>query len=78
MRCYICDRNDDLIHYDRVHQEYGPCTVCQAIIQETLEEFETEADTEDLFEVDHPGNGSDDRPHGPSIESIREGRRSQR
>lgn len=72
MRCYICDRNDTLIHYDRVRHEYGPCTVCQAIIQETLEEFEDLA-TEDIIEMDHPGSGQDDRAHGSSVEPVREG-----
>lgn len=40
MRCYICDRNDGLITFDKVEQAYGPCTVCQAAIDECLEQFE--------------------------------------
>jgi len=41
-RCYICNREDDLITYDKARKEYGPCTVCQAIIQEALDEFKEE------------------------------------
>ena len=52
MRCYICDREDDLIVFDKGHQEFGPCTVCQAIIQETLEEFD-----EGQSSVDYPESG---------------------
>jgi hypothetical protein len=74
MRCYICNREDDLITWDRRHQDFGPCMVCEAIIQETLEEFGY--DTEDFPKMDYPGSGQDDRPHGPGIEPVREGRRS--
>jgi len=52
MHCYICDREDDLITYDKVRGEFGPCTTCQAIIEETLQEFE-EIDTEGQSTVDY-------------------------
>lgn len=42
MKCYICDRDDDLISFDREHVEFSPCVVCQAAIAECLEEFENE------------------------------------
>ena len=47
MHCYICDKQDDLIQYNKVQQEYGPCPVCMAIIQDCLDDFadpEEEAD----------------------------------
>jgi cytidine deaminase len=40
MKCFICDREDDLISYDKTYHEFTPCSVCQAIINETLEEWE--------------------------------------
>ena len=68
MKCFICDRSDDLITYDKVRQEYGPCTVCQAIIQETIEGY-GDPEFEDEFEMDHTRSGQDDRSHGESVES---------
>lgn len=47
MHCAICDREDDLITFDKVTQRFSDCTVCQAIIDETLAEFSAEDDTED-------------------------------
>lgn len=70
MRCYICDRIDDLISYEKLTHEYTPCVVCQAIIQQTIEEY----DTEDQFEVDYAGRGQDDRSHGESVEPASDGR----
>lgn len=40
IRCYICDREDDLITYDKVRKEFVPCAVCQSIIEETIEEYD--------------------------------------
>lgn len=48
MKCAICDREDALITYDKVTKKFGDCTVCQAIIDETLEYFDE--DEEDEFE----------------------------
>lgn len=67
MHCYICDKDDSLISFDKEHGEYSPCSTCQAIIEETLQEFE-EVDTEGNFEMDYPICGQDDRPHGESVE----------
>lgn len=44
MHCAICDREDDLITFDRVRGVFSDCTVCQAIIDETLAEFVSEDD----------------------------------
>ena len=41
MRCYICNREDDVITYDKIHKEYGPCVVCQAAIEEVLMDYHT-------------------------------------
>jgi hypothetical protein len=55
VRCYICDRDDDLITFDKTTQSYSPCTVCQEAINECLETFEEEeldalsADWEHLY-----------------------------
>lgn len=46
MHCPICDREDDLITFNKERQRYGDCTVCQAIIEETLEEFGEDEDEE--------------------------------
>lgn len=40
MHCPICDREDDLITFDKVRGQFGDCVVCQAIIEETISEFE--------------------------------------
>jgi hypothetical protein len=39
MHCYICDKQDDLIQFDKATQEYGPCSVCMAVIQDCLDDF---------------------------------------
>lgn len=48
MRCYICDRDDSLIYYDKVEQAYSPCTTCQAAIDESLLDFEEVEEEEPL------------------------------
>lgn len=40
MHCPICDREDDSITFDRKTGTFTDCLVCQAVIAETLEEFE--------------------------------------
>ena len=40
MRCAICDKDDDMIVFDKVREEFTPCPECQAIIEETLRELE--------------------------------------
>lgn len=42
MRCYICNREDDLISRDKVTGEFGPCLVCLAVIEECLDDFQDE------------------------------------
>lgn len=42
MKCPICDREDDLIAFNKVTGKFGDCVVCQAIVEETLEEFDWE------------------------------------
>lgn len=39
MHCYICDKQDDLIQFDKATQEFGPCSVCLAVIQDCLDDF---------------------------------------
>jgi hypothetical protein len=73
MRCYICDKDDDLIYFDKVLGEYSPCTVCQAIIEETLEEFEEPY--EDFTSVDYSERGRGDRLHSEGVQPEREARR---
>lgn len=48
MHCYICDREDDLISYHKVHKEYSPCLVCQAIIDDCI------AGYDDIYENGPP------------------------
>ncbi len=48
MHCPICDREDSLINFNRATGDFGDCTTCQAIIAETLADFEDEED-EELF-----------------------------
>lgn len=45
MKCPICDREDPLISFNKKTGQFGDCTVCQAVIQETLDDFEKEDDT---------------------------------
>lgn len=40
MKCFICNREDDLISFDRVYGDYGPCTTCAAVIQDCLDGYE--------------------------------------
>lgn len=44
MHCFICDREDDLITFDKLTQSFSPCTDCQEAITECLEDFEEEDD----------------------------------
>lgn len=46
MRCDICDKEDDLISFDKSTGKFCPCGTCQAVIDETIREFE-EIDAED-------------------------------
>jgi hypothetical protein len=46
VHCFICDKEDDKITFDIVHQEYTPCTVCQLAIQECLEDYDSKEETE--------------------------------
>lgn len=55
MHCYICDREDGLITFDKDLGEYSPCTVCQAFIAEILEDFEEPDESEPS--VDHTESG---------------------
>lgn len=52
MHCGICDREDDLISYDKEHKEFTPCTDCQAIIEETVNGYE-EIKAESNLKMDH-------------------------
>lgn len=70
MKCYICDRDDDLINFDWDQQEFGPCTVCQAIIEETLEDFE-EPD-EGQSDLDYAEGGSRSRAFSSGVEPVSE------
>jgi hypothetical protein len=47
MHCYICDKQDDGIQFDKVTQEYGPCLVCLAIIQDCLDDFKDDEKVDD-------------------------------
>lgn len=49
MRCYICNRSDDLIVIEQHTQQTGPCTVCQQAINECLEEYEDIEDQDELL-----------------------------
>lgn len=44
MRCYICDKEDDAISYDRRYQEYSPCGACQEVIYECLMGYDNDGD----------------------------------
>lgn len=62
MHCYICDREDDLITFNYDRGEYGPCTTCQTIIEETLAEFE-EPETESQSTVGNAEGGRGSSVH---------------
>lgn len=40
MHCPICDRDDSAIAFNKVTGKFGDCTVCDAIVEECLGEFE--------------------------------------
>lgn len=40
MKCPICDREDATISFDKHTGKFGDCTTCQAIIDETLADFD--------------------------------------
>lgn len=46
MKCPICDREDSTISFNKNTGKFGDCTVCQAIIDETLADFD-EVEDED-------------------------------
>lgn len=46
MKCYICDREDDLIGFDYATESYNPCSTCLAVIADCLGDFEE--DEEDV------------------------------
>lgn len=48
MHCYICDCEDDLISFDSTTQAFGPCGTCQAIIDDTVADFEEKDEPEDV------------------------------
>jgi hypothetical protein len=47
IRCFICDTEDAQIHFDKDKGMFTPCTQCQSIISECLEEFDNEDDVDD-------------------------------
>lgn len=40
MRCPICDKEDDLIVFNKITGSFGPCRVCEEIIAECLSEYD--------------------------------------
>lgn len=40
MRCFICDREDDLISFDKVEGKFSPCGDCQRAIEECLDGYD--------------------------------------
>jgi hypothetical protein len=40
MHCPICDREDETISFDKKTGKFTDCQVCQAVIDDCLEEFE--------------------------------------
>lgn len=51
MKCDICDREDDLISFNKREQRFSPCTTCQAVIQDCIDgypelDYEPGADAE--------------------------------
>jgi len=49
MHCAICDREDDSISFNPKTGQFSDCSVCQSVIDETLEEFEHEDENESPF-----------------------------
>lgn len=71
MHCAICDREDDLISYDKANEEFTPCTVCQAVIEETIDGYE-EIRTESKPAVDNTEFRPGDRVYREGVEPQRE------
>jgi ferredoxin len=44
MHCPICDREDNSISFNKATGTFGDCSTCQAVIDETLGEFEEPED----------------------------------
>lgn len=40
IKCHICDKDDDLITYDKKRGEFTACGVCEAVIQECVDSYE--------------------------------------
>lgn len=40
MRCVICDKDDDLITFDKVAGKFCPCGECQTAIEECLDGYD--------------------------------------
>ena len=52
MHCHICDREDDLISYDKLSQEFSCCTTCQAVIDDCIAGYEPLSSYDDLLLVE--------------------------
>ena len=48
MHCYICDREDDLISFNKKDKTFDPCNVCQAIIDDCIAGYEVKEETVEL------------------------------
>jgi hypothetical protein len=42
MRCHICNKEDDLITFDKKTGEFSPCGECEAVIQDCIDGYEIE------------------------------------
>lgn len=58
MHCAICDREDDMITFDKLTGKYSDCLVCQAVIAEALEDFEETDESESPVDYTEGGRGS--------------------
>lgn len=52
MKCYICDREDDLISFDRAYETFNPCHTCQEVIDDCIAGYGTEDEVPELEEAE--------------------------
>lgn len=50
MHCLICDKEDDIISYDKLTGEFSPCGECQEAIDDCLDGYEP-LEGEEVFDV---------------------------
>lgn len=50
MKCYICNKEDDLINFNHRYEAYDPCHTCQEVIDDCIAGYGAEDEIPDVQE----------------------------